>query len=34
MSTLANSVDQGFFIAILGRGPRVFEIGRISEVNP
>ena len=23
-----------FFFAILGRSPRAFQIGRISEVNP
>ena len=25
--------DQGFFFAILGRGPRAFQIGKISAVN-
>ena len=25
---------QGFFLAILGRGPRAFPIGKISDVNP
>ena len=25
---------QGFFLAILGRGPRAFLIGKISDVNP
>ena len=24
---------QGFFFAILGRGPRAFQIGKISAVN-
>ena len=26
--------SQGFFLAILGRGPRAFLIGKISDVNP
>ena len=26
--------DPGIFLAILGRGPRAFQIGKISDVNP
>ena len=36
MESLDLSCDQGFFFAILGRGPtapRAFQIGKISAVN-
>ena len=29
----SDTVTQGFFGAILGRGPRAFQIGKISAVN-
>ena len=31
--TMFNFRDQGFFFSILGRGPRAFQIGKISAVN-
>ena len=30
---LSVNIEQGFFFAILGRGPRAFQIGKISAVN-
>ena len=30
----ANILCQRFFFAILGRGPRAFQIGKVSVVNP
>ena len=32
-SPSVSSWNQGFFFAILGRGPRAFQIGKISAVN-
>ena len=32
-SVVTVNIRQGFFFAILGRGPRAFQIGKISAVN-
>ena len=31
---LPQKLNPGFFFTILGRGPRAFQIGKISMVNP
>ena len=34
MKTCPCNIQQGFFLAILGRGPSAFLIGKISDINP
>ena len=31
---MSGQVNAGILLAILGRGPRAFPIGKISDVNP
>ena len=34
LRTNRNTDSSGIFLAILGRGPKAFLIGKISDVNP